>query len=192
MKTFYFNDVTDFAAHLSETVDGLPPMNDVGIISPADEATTIIESLIKEEFCIGDIQIADVEIGDYYDEYYISLYEGMIFCKPFRDKESDRCCTAEDTIVYISNNCKSTILSNIKTEVVYAYEIKEYGCCCDDCGCHDVDTTSYKVNGKSVDKKTYEKAITDIEEKYLDGIQDMLLRYYKFQKEIDEWRKMFL
>ena len=50
--------------------------------------------------------------------------------------------------------------------------------------------SSYKVNGKSVDRETYEKAIEDIEEKYLDGIRDMLLRYCEIQDEMNECRKL--
>lgn len=67
---------------------------------------------------------------------------------------------------------------------------------CENCSANETElsldtTASYKVNGKSVDKKTYEKAIENIEEKYLDGIRDMLLRYCEIQDEMNEWRKMF-
>ena len=51
-------------------------------------------------------------------------------------------------------------------------------------------SVTYKVIGKSVDKETYEKAIEDIEEKYLDGIRDMLLRYCEIQDEMNKWRKL--
>ena len=47
-------------------------------------------------------------------------------------------------------------------------------------------SATYAVNGKSVDKETYEKAIEDIQEKYLDGIRDMLLRYCEIQDEMNK------
>lgn len=52
-------------------------------------------------------------------------------------------------------------------------------------------TTTYRVNGKQVDKVTYDKAVSEIEDKYLDNMRDMLLGYCEFMDEINEWRKLF-
>ena len=49
----------------------------------------------------------------------------------------------------------------------------------------------YRVNGKEVDKDTYEKALNELDEKYLDNVQDMLLNYFDFVSEMNEWRKLF-
>lgn len=51
-------------------------------------------------------------------------------------------------------------------------------------------TTIYRVNGKEVDKDTYEKALNELDEKYLDNVQDMLLNYFDFVSEMNEWRKL--
>ena len=48
----------------------------------------------------------------------------------------------------------------------------------------------YKVNGKEVDKDTYESALADIEDKYLDNVRDMLLGYCEIMDEMNEWRKL--
>ena len=48
----------------------------------------------------------------------------------------------------------------------------------------------YKINGKEVDKDTYEKALNELDEKYLDNVQDMLLNYFDFVSEMNEWRKL--
>ena len=48
----------------------------------------------------------------------------------------------------------------------------------------------YKVNGKEVDKETYEKALNELDEKYLDNVQDMLLNYFDFVSEMNEWRRL--
>ena len=51
-------------------------------------------------------------------------------------------------------------------------------------------TATYRVNGKEVDKETYEKALNELDEKYLDNVQDMLLNYFDFVSEMNEWRKL--
>ena len=48
----------------------------------------------------------------------------------------------------------------------------------------------YKINGKEVDKDTYESALADIEDRYLDNVRDMLLSYCEFMDEVNEWRKL--
>ena len=53
-------------------------------------------------------------------------------------------------------------------------------------------TTTYRVNGKEVDKETYEKALNELDEKYLDNVQDMLLNYFDFVSEMNDWRSRFL
>ena len=53
-------------------------------------------------------------------------------------------------------------------------------------------SVTYHVNGEQVDKETYEKAIEDIEDTYLDNIRDMLLGYCDFMDEVNEWRSRFL
>ena len=50
--------------------------------------------------------------------------------------------------------------------------------------------STYKINGKEVDKDTYEKALNELDEKYLDNVQDMLLNYFDFVSEMNEWRKL--
>ena len=51
---------------------------------------------------------------------------------------------------------------------------------------------SYFINGKSVDKSEFDKKYDEFEEMYLDNIRDMLLGYYEFMDEVNEWRSRFL
>ena len=51
-------------------------------------------------------------------------------------------------------------------------------------------SVTYHVNGEQVDKETYEKAIEDIEDTYLDNIRDMLLGYCEFMDEVNEFYKL--
>ncbi len=53
-----------------------------------------------------------------------------------------------------------------------------------------VSTTSkenFKVNGKRVDKETYEKELAKFEDRYLDNIKDMLIKYAGF---MDDWNDL--
>ena len=100
---------------------------------------------------------------------------------------------SQDVINYYVNKDKEVILFVQKDDECDCGD--ECGKTCN-CGLYDglnlekTSSVSYKVNGKSVDKETYEKAIEDIEGKYLDGIRDMLLRYCEIQDEMNEWRKL--
>ena len=51
-------------------------------------------------------------------------------------------------------------------------------------------SVTYHVNGEQVDKETYEKAIEDIEDTYLDNIRDMLLGYSEVMDLVNEFYKL--
>ena len=197
MKTFYFNDVTDFADHLSEMVDGLSSTSDIGIVLPPYQAMSLMEELIKHEFSIGSVNISDPEFCDYYDPYYISIYEGNLFCIPFKNENTDEYMHVTDTVVYISNDCNSSILKHVESDVVYAYELDEADVDedCDDCElkdqCEKQETSLYKVNDKVVSKAEYDEAVKKIDDKYLDGITTMLSGYSGFLNEIQKLTEMF-
>lgn len=165
----------------------------VGVIVNKEFAEYILDNLIRlDETSIKEINLVDyMNIG----EYLVSVDDnGVITVVPIEDfgvlDKTDAFYIdmdgdiKQDIIDYCINEDKEVILFG-----------QENNCDgdCENCDCHDVDTTSsasYKVNGKSVDKETYEKAIEDIEEKYLEGIRDMLLRYCEIQDEMNEWRKL--
>ena len=51
-------------------------------------------------------------------------------------------------------------------------------------------SVTYRVNGEQVDKETYEKAIEDIEDAYLDNVRDMLLGYCEVMDRVNEFYKL--
>ena len=71
---------------------------------------------------------------------------------------------------------------------------------CSECDCKKDDkpattssaATKYRVNGKEVDKDTYEKALADIEDKWLDNVREMLLGYCEIMDEVNDWRSRLL
>ena len=51
-------------------------------------------------------------------------------------------------------------------------------------------STTYRVNGEEVDKDTYESALADIEDRYLDNVRDILLSYCEIMDEMNEWHRL--
>ena len=193
IKTLHFEDYEDFACAVSDAYDRVKSddeYNSVDVVAKYEDAKEIIRELIEIGYGIAFIdELADPERDGYDDAFVVSLLDDEIWCEPVRRK--DGYIFVEADIVYIFDDCNSKIIPKIEADEVYEVEIGD--CDCENCDCHDMATTSsatYKVNGKSVDKETYEKAIEDIEGKYLDGIRDMLLRYCEIQDEMNEWRKL--
>ena len=52
--------------------------------------------------------------------------------------------------------------------------------------------STYKINGKECSKEEFDAAMTEIEDKYLDNVRDMLLSYCEFMDEVNDWRSRFL
>ena len=198
IKTLHFEDYEDFACAVSDVYDRVKSddkYNSVDVIAKYEDAKEIIRELIGIGYGIAFInELADPERDGYDDAFVVSLLEDQIWCEPV--KRENGYIFVEADVVYIFDNCNSKIIPKIEADEVYEVEIgNEYDDCdgdCKNCDCHDETTTStsYEVNGKAVDKETYEKAIEDIEEKYLDGVRDMLLRYCEIQDEMNEWRKL--
>ena len=51
-------------------------------------------------------------------------------------------------------------------------------------------TTIYRVNGNECSKEDYEKALNELDDKYLDNVQNMLLNYFDFVSEMNELREL--
>lgn len=199
IKTLHFENYEGFACAVSNTYDRVKSndeYNSVDVVAKYEDAKEIIRELIEIGYGIAFIDgFGDSEWDGYDDAFVVSLLEDQIWCEPVKRKNGY--IFVEADVVYIFDDCNSKIIPKIEADEVYEVGIGEdYDDCdgdCENCDCHDMATTSstsYEVNGKSVDKKTYEKAIEDIEEKYLDVVRDMLLRYCEIQDEMNEWRKL--
>ena len=195
IKTLHFEDYEDFACAVADTYDRVKSddkYNSVDVVAKYEDTKEIIRELVGMGYGIAFInKLANPEYNGYDDAFVISLLDDEIWCEPVKRKDGYIFVEAE--VVYIFDNCNSKIIPKIESDELYEVEIGDFDYDCENCNCHDMATTSstsYKVNGKSVDKKTYEKAIDDIKEKYLDSIRDMLLRYCEIQDEMNEWRKL--
>lgn len=195
IKTLHFEDYEDFACAVADTygrVKSDDEYNSVDVVAKYEDAKEIIRELVGMGYSIAFVtEFASPEWDNYDDAFVIGLCDDEIWCEPV--KRNDGYIFIEADVVYIFDDCNSKIIPKIESDEVYEVEVGDCDCDCENCDCHDMATASsatYKVNGKSVDKETYEKAIEDIEEKYLDGIRDMLLRYCEIQDEMNEWRKL--
>ena len=171
IKTLHFEDYEDFACAVSDVYDRVKSddeYNSVDVVAKYEDAKEIIRELIGIGYGIAFInELADPEWDGYDDAFVVSLLDDEIWCEPVKLK--DDYIFVEADVVYIFDDCNSKIIPKIEADDVYEVEIgNEYDNCddgCENCDCHDVDTTStatYKVNGKECSKEEYDKAVEDI------------------------------
>ena len=202
MKNLYFNDFEDLACSVSDTYASLKDegFDDIAIIAKYEEAKHIIKNLLCIGYDVHSIEIHDYLWDNYDAEFVISLYDNKVWCEPFLRENGY--INEESPVIYILDNCSSKVIPHCKGKIVYEVSV---GIDEDNCNNHSecackkdeksTTTTSsaksvYKVNGKEVDKETYEKALNELDEKYLDNVQDMLLNYFDFVNEMNHWRKL--
>lgn len=220
MKNLYFDDFEDFSCVIADTYDALDyDEEDVAIIAKYEEARQIIKELLCLGYDIHSINVIDEEYGEYDAEYIISLYNDEVWCEPMLRENGY--LTDDSPVMYILDNCSSKVIPYCKGETVYEVTVGDENCSCDDCEeCLTINgrpatkeefdayvsqfkngekptTTSsaksvYKVNGKEVDKETFESALTDIEDRCLDNVRDMLLGYCEIMDEVNDWRSRML
>ena len=220
MKNLYFDDFEDLACDITDTYDSLDgeDFEDVAIIAKYEEARQIIKELLYLGYDIHSVEIHDDLWENYDAEYVISLYDNSIWCEPMLRENGY--IEEYAPVIYVLDNCSSKVIPYCKGKNVYEVTVGDDECGCDECDeCeeegftingnpatkeefdkyvsqfkHDEKPTTtkstYRVNGKEVDKDTYEKVLNELDEKYLDNVQDMLLNYFDFVSEMNEWRKL--
>lgn len=211
MKNLYFDDFEDLACVIADTYDTLDyDEEDVAIIAKYEEARQIIKELLCLGYDINSLEIHD-ELWENYDaEYVISLYDNSIWCEPMLRENG---YLEEDApVIYVLDNCSSKVIPHCKGKTVYEVTVdddfedegwtvngkhatkEEFDAYVSQFKKSDekpatTHTTTYKVNGENVDKETYEKVLNELDEKYLDNVQDMLLSYLDFVDEINQLRR---
>ena len=215
MKNLYFYDFEDLACDIADRFDRLNKGNfeDIAVIAKPDE----IKEIFKELVCIGydicNITYEHIDWDGYDDEYILSMNHDGIWLEKFK-REDGKYLTDESTITYILDNCSSKVIPYCKGKNVYEVTVGDDDCNCDECeGCtvngepvtkEEFDayvsqfkkdekptTTSfatYKVNGKECSKEEFDAAMTEIEDKYLDNVRDMLLGYCEIMDRMNQWR----
>ena len=174
----------------------------IAVYGKRDLISFLFTEMLKDDYVFGyaDFDALDEGIAD---RVYLMIIRQNCTISVEPAISSNNVVIGHDAkVAFIDmDECKQNIVdycvNSDKDVILFGYDDEE-DCdidCCDCCGngvCEKTkDNATYKVNGKEVDKNEYEKAIEDIEEKYLDGIRDMLLRYCEIQDEMNEWRKLF-
>ena len=189
------------------------------IYSPAFLAREILGIILDDVDDVWVHEDAHLELlSDDDNEVLITIaYDGMIFVEEARYdenlKNNDSCTLTyvydgfhKTDIDYLSSDGESVLVFGFDDDVLDEFEYyeiegervsKEEFDNYTSHFMHDkkpvaTSTTksTYKINGKEVDKDTYEKALNELDEKYLDNVQDMLLNYFDFVSEMNEWRKL--
>ena len=215
MERLKFNDYEDLACDIADTYDALDyDEEDVAIIAKYEEAKEIISELSCIGYSLESIRMSRPEWENYHDEYLISLNNDGIWCEPM--KLDGKYLTDESTITYILDNCSSKVIPYCKGKNVYEVTVGDDDCNCDECEGYTVNgepatkeefdryvsqfkngekpittstsSTTYKVNGKEVSKDEFDTAMSEIEDKYLDNVRDMLLGYCDVMDRMNQWR----
>lgn len=220
MKNLYFDDFEDLACDIADKFDRLDKeeFEDISVIAKSDEVKEIFKELVCIGYDICNITYERIDWDGYDDEYVLSMNHEGIWLEKF--KRENGYYEDESTIIYILDNCSSKVIPYCKGKTVYEVSVGEYDCDCDECEegftingkpvtkeefdeyvsqfkkndekpiTTSSSSTTYKVNGKECDKETYEIALNELDEKYLDNVQDMLLNYFDFVSEMNQWRKL--
>lgn len=205
MERLEYKSVHDFCESVIATNNAINDddegkWNDIGIVAKYGEAKKIIESLIRGGLETGMIKLYDAEYNKYKDEFIIEICGNNISVQPMKYK--DNYLRIEDDVVYLLDNCSSSVVKYINSEIIIEVGIvsKEKGVVAKDAkdnknpkddkdGKAKVKKSSmYIINGKEVDREVYKEAVKEIEkhfsdwdDHFTDVIQDSLLSLCRFR-----------
>ena len=182
---------------LADECSTLRRYENLSIYAPSWLAREILSRLLDE---IEDLWVdADSENELLYkneNEVVITIaYDGMVFVEEARvngviKSNEDSCLT----YFYdgLGQKDLDALEKNAESILVFGFEEDDCeGCKSEDSELATTPIASYTVNGKPVTKAEFDKKYEEFENKYMDNIRDMLLRYCEFMDEVNEWQKLF-
>lgn len=183
-------------------------------LEKTDKTTGIIANKELIEYAIGEalaqdwinVRRVDIELEDL--EYMLSVDDdGDLVVQPVVEYADKYFSSMETVYISMDGDVSQDVIDNCIDRdvnvILFGYEDE---CDCDECqyACKEeckpstTSTATYKVNGKEVDKVTYDKALSDfnkkydeIGEKYLDNVRDMLLGYCEWMDAVADLHSMF-
>lgn len=166
MERIEFENYEKFACDISETFDNIEDeYDDISIIAKYDEAKEIIKELLCIGYNVASIELHREKFENYYDEYIIGLNHDGVWCEKF--KRSTGYFSDESNVIYIMDNCSSTVISYCKSENIYEVSIEDI----DDFennSKESEDEHTYIINGKSVDKETFNDYVSKFSPDFVD------------------------
>lgn len=201
MRNLYFDDFEDLACDIADRFDRLDKeeFEDIAVIAKPNEVKEIFKELVCMGYDICNITYERIDWDGYDDEYILSMNHDGIWLEKFK-REDGKYLTDESTITYIFDNCSSKVIPYCKGKNVYEVTVGDDGDDCNfddcsECACkkNEKPTTAstastYKINGKECSKEEFDAAMTEIEDKYLDNVRDMLLGYCEIMDRMNQWR----
>lgn len=164
MERLEFEDYEEFACKITDTFNSLEDeFGDVSIIAKYEEAKEIIKELLCIGYDIASIDIHDEFGENYYDEYIVSVSNvndsSSVWCEKF--KRETGYINDNPSAAYIMDNCSSAVFKYIDSEEIYEVCVGENSLDENSDNNEEVEADhSYTINGKSVDKKTFNKYIS--------------------------------
>lgn len=158
MKQLRFEDYEEFACDIADSFDNIEDgFGDVSIITKYVEAKEIIKELLCLGYDVASVELHQEKFENYYDEYIIGLNHDGVWCEKF--KRSMGYFSDESNVIYIMDNCSSAVIPYCKSKNLYEVSVGD----ADDSEYDEesIETEhTYTVNGKSVDKKTFDKYVS--------------------------------
>ena len=117
MERLYFSDLEEFCSFISDVYEGNYCEDfDLSIVVHYDFAKDIISTL-SQYYDMCYVNIENPDFDGYDREYIISLNEDGLWCTPaFRD---DHYIHDEPQVLFIHEDCNSSLLKTISSEVSY-------------------------------------------------------------------------
>ncbi|MGN0382780.1 MAG: hypothetical protein ACI4DS_00810 [Eubacterium sp.] len=177
----------------------------VALISDKEIVKSVMNNELISDDCIS-IQRVDLELDD--AAYMVSIdNKGRMVVQPIEYYDDKYFTAIEYAFVDMDGIVEQMTIDKLLNRdvpiVLFGCE-DEYDCdddnecdCCECTCCKDeklatttTSSTTYRVNGREVDREIYEKALNELDEKYLDNVQDVLLNYFDFVSDMNQWRKL--
>lgn len=155
MERLEFEDYEELACNISDTFASIEDeYGKVTVVAKYNEAKEIIKELLCIGYDIASVELHREDFEEYWDEYIISLNFDGVWCEKFKRKNGY--FKDESSIFYIMDNCSSAVIPHCKSENIY--EVSVVVDVTDEEG--DMESEhEYIVNGKKVDKETFDNYV---------------------------------
>ena len=176
----------------------------VALITNKELVEYAMNELLEDSYIT--VKRVDLELDSEDAEYMISVDDdGYMVVQPVEYYDDKYFMGIEYAFVDMDGCVGQVTIDNLLNRnveiVLFGYEDDGCGCedCCE-CACKKdekpatTSTTSksatYKINNKEVSKEEFDKKYEEFEKMYLDNIRDMLLRYYTFMDNFNNFFKI--
>lgn len=159
MKQLQFEDYEEFACEIADKFDTLDKENfdEVSVIARPNEIKEVFRELVCLGYDLCNIIYERIDWDGYEDEYILSLSSEGIWIEKF--KRENGYIEDESNVIYIMDNCSSAVIPYCKSKNLYEVSVGNTDDSEDDEEEFETERT-YTVNGKSVDKKTFDKYVS--------------------------------